>query len=85
MIIVYHKTFLKDVKKLPKKVKERLKERILIFGADKFNPVLNNHALKGRYQGYRSINITGDFRAIFKITPSEAIFVTINSHSNLYN
>ena len=85
MTIVYHKAFLKTYKKLSLKIKNKFKERLAIFIEDKFNPVLNNHALRGKYQGYRSINVTGDIRAIFKRTAKEAIFVTVDSHSNLYN
>lgn len=84
MIINYHKDFLKDFKKLPKKIKEKFKERQLLFERDEFNPVLNNHALKGRWLGYRSMNVTGDIRAIFKRDAESALFVAIDKHSNLY-
>ncbi|MCL4366180.1 type II toxin-antitoxin system mRNA interferase toxin, RelE/StbE family [Patescibacteria group bacterium] len=69
---------------MPKNIQERFKERILLFQKDQFDPVLNNHSLKGQYLGYRSLNISGDLRAIFKINGSEVIFVAIGSHSNLY-
>lgn len=85
MIILYHKAFLKRYKKLSSNIKKKFKEKLSLFIEDEFNPILNNHALKGKYQGYRSINVTGDIKAIFKRTSQEAIFVTINSHSNLYN
>lgn len=32
---------------------------------DQYSPLLNNHSLTGKWRGYRSINITGDWRAIF--------------------
>ena len=85
MHIYLHKKFLKDYKKLSISQKERFKERRNLFIADEFNPVLNNHALKGKYLGYRSINITGDLRAIFKRDSNSALFVTIDFHSNLYS
>lgn len=84
MNISSNKDFNKDYKKLPKKIQEKFKERVLLFEKDQFDPVLNNHALKGEYSGYRSINVTGDIRAIFKITGEEVIFIAIDSHSNLY-
>lgn len=84
MMIVYHKNFTKDFKKLPQSAKKKFKERLVIFGHDEFNPILNNHSLKGRYIGYRSINVIGDIRAIFKRRVNDAIFVAIDSHSNLY-
>ena len=64
--------------------KEKFKNRLMLFGQDEFNPILNNHPLKGKYQGYRSINVTGDLRAIYKRETNVAIFVIIGSHSRLY-
>ena len=84
MIIIYHRDFEKNYKKLSSKGKNRLKERLVFFAKDEFNPILNNHALKGNYLGYRSINVTGDLRAIYKREENLAIFVAVKSHSNLY-
>lgn len=84
MNISSNKDFEKDYKKLPDKVQKRFKERILLFREDPFDPILNNHALKGKYSGYRSINVTGDLRAIFKIAGKDVIFAALDSHSNLY-
>ena len=84
MIIDFHKGFTKDFKKLSTKFKKKFQERLVLFEGDEFDPVLNNHALKGKYLGYRSINITGDLRAIFKRDSESALFAAIDSHSNLY-
>ena len=84
MIIVYHRDFKKSYRKLPQRLKEKLEERLRLFSSDEFHPILNNHALKGKYLGYRSINVTGDVRAIFKRDAQSALFVAIDSHSNLY-
>lgn len=84
MTIVFQKKFEKDFKKFPLKVKEKFNERLIIFEKDQFDPILNNHSLIGKYLGYRSINVTGDLRAIFKKNGDTAIFTDIDSHSNLY-
>lgn len=84
MIIVFHKDFTKDFKKLSSKLKNKFQDRLVFFEKDEFDPILNNHMLKGRYLGYRSINVTGDMRAIFKRDSESALFVAIDSHSNLY-
>lgn len=84
MIILYHKEFVKRYKKLSAKIKEIFEERLKLFIEDEFDPILNNHPLKGKYEEYRSINVTGNIRAVFKRTADEAIFVIIDSHSNLY-
>lgn len=86
MKIRFHRNFEKQYKKLRTNEKEKTKERLSLFIQDEFNPILNNHPLRGKYKGYRSINITGDFRAIYKYASSDArIFVAVNTHSNLYN
>lgn len=84
MKIKLHKGFLKQYLRLRESQKKKFQERRDLFLRDEFNPILNNHSLKGKYLGYRSINITGDLRVIFRKTSQEVIFVTIDSHSNLY-
>ena len=84
MIIVYHRHSKKSYKKLSPKVKEKLEERLRLFSKDEFDPILNNHALKGKFLGYRSINVTGNVRAIFKRDAQSALFVAIDSRNNLY-
>lgn len=84
MKIKLHKNFERGYKKLTSNEKKKFKERRDLFLQDEFNPILNNHALKGNYLGYRSINVTGDLRVIYKREENLVIFVAINSHSNLY-
>lgn len=85
MKIRLHKNFGKQYKKLKTNEQKKLQERLAIFLDNPFSPLLNNHPLKGDYLNYRSINITGDLRAIYKICDeNECLFVTIDSHSNLY-
>lgn len=84
MIVHLHKNFRKQYKKLAESQKNKFKERRNLFLRDEFNPILNNHALRGKYAGYRSINITGDLRALYKREGNVVIFVTIDTHSNLY-
>ncbi|MDP2585623.1 MAG: type II toxin-antitoxin system mRNA interferase toxin, RelE/StbE family [Candidatus Levybacteria bacterium] len=84
MIISLHKNFKKQYNKLTKSQKIKFKERRSIFLQDEFNVILNNHALKGKYQGYRSINVTGDVRVIYRKDSDIAFFVEIGSHSKLY-
>lgn len=80
-----HKSFVKAYRKLPDKLKRSVKEKLSLFCEDPFLKELNNHALSGKYQGYRSINITGDYRAIYKVlSEEEVIFVVLGTHSQLY-
>ena len=86
MQIFFHKNLKKRYKKLPIKVQNKFKERLKLFLIDPYNPLLNNHALYGKWQNFRSINITGDMRAIYKPISSQVVeFVLMDSHGNLYN
>ena len=47
--------------------------------------ILNNHPLGGKYRDCRSIDISGDFRAIYELVEKDiAYFVILDKHSNLY-
>ncbi len=86
MKIYFHKNFKKALKKLKSGEKKKLKERLKTFLDDEFNPILNNHPLRGKYKAYRSINITGDLRAIYKRKSfRRIIFVVLGTHSDLYD
>ena len=87
MQIEYSKTFIKKLKKCPVNVKNNFKKRLEIFIDDQYNSILNNHPLIGALKSYRSINITGDWRAIFEeINDGKIIyFVAIGTHSQLYS
>lgn len=65
MEIKFHTTFKKKLKKIPPKIQERFYERLELFVQDKFNSLLNNHSVNRAYKNCRSINVSGDFRAIF--------------------
>jgi len=52
---------------------------------DSMNQLLSNHALTGRWDGYRSINISGDLRAVYEMIDKDMVyFVAFGSHSQLY-
>jgi addiction module RelE/StbE family toxin len=85
MNISLHKNFEKKYLKLRPAEQKRFKERRDLFLRDPFDPILNNHALSGKYLGYRSINIGGDLRVIYKLLDNNSVlFSVIDKHSNLY-
>ncbi len=86
MKVNYSKKFLKQFQKSPNKIKIAFRKRLILFCKDQEHPLLNKHGLLGEYHNYYSINITGDWRAIFKkLENSEIIFfLMIGTHSELY-
>lgn len=89
MKIKFAKKFVKEYERTGFKIRKAVKERIDLFNKEPFHPKLRNHPLSGKYSGYRSINITGDWRAIFLVLEeagSETIifFEMLGTHSQLY-
>ena len=86
MHVRFHKNFDKKQLKLRTGEKNKVKERIIIFSQNPFDLLLHNHPLLGKYQGYRSINITADIRALYKVvSENEVLFVFLGTHSELYS
>lgn len=84
MYISFHKSFIKDLKKQSLQTKKKFIERRNMFLLNQYDPALSNHALSGSYTGCRSINVTGDIRAIFYIYEDMIIFIRIGTHAELY-
>lgn len=82
--IDFSNKFKKQLIKSPLKIKIAFKKRFSFFLKDEFHPSLNNHILKGEYQGFHSINITGDWRAIYSKKANTFIFEVLGTHSQLY-
>ncbi|MHB8362216.1 MAG: type II toxin-antitoxin system RelE/ParE family toxin [Patescibacteria group bacterium] len=79
------KNFDKQYSRLNIKIKNQFKYRIRLFEMNPFDITLRNHALKGKYLGYRSIDISGDVRALYTVKGNIIIlFAFIGTHSQLY-
>jgi addiction module RelE/StbE family toxin len=79
-----HRGFVKKFKKLPPKIQEKFNERLSVFLTNSTDESLNNHSVEKAFPNCRSINITGDYRAIYTMEDETAIFITIGTHSELY-
>ena len=84
MKIIFRKRFEKSLKKLPQQVRERLYERLRVFKNNPFERILNNHSVDKAFPNCRSINITGDYRAIYLEEGNMMTFIDIGTHSELY-
>ena len=69
-------------------IKIAFREALELFIDNPNNSHLRNHALKEKYAGYRSINVTDDYRALFKIRKSKLkiviTFHILGTHAQLY-
>lgn len=76
--------FRKQYKKADGKIKTAFNKRLRLFKDNPHDPLLNNHSLSGKFKGFRSINITGDWRAIYSKHKETIIFELLGTHSQLY-
>lgn len=89
MRVQYDPEFIKILKKQNARIRKNFREAIEIFHKNPLESKLNNHKLKGKYEGHRSINITADWRAIYEDVKDRkddpiAYFVTLGTHRQLY-
>ena len=85
MHIIFHKFFKKKLKKRTTKERNQFETRLNLFLKDFNNHILNNHALHSKYAHCRSINITGNLRAVYTFQNTNTVmFVDIDNHPNLY-
>ncbi|MFA6429463.1 MAG: type II toxin-antitoxin system mRNA interferase toxin, RelE/StbE family [Patescibacteria group bacterium] len=79
--ILYHPAFVRDVKKLDKKIVERAGKMEKVFRANPLHPSLRLHQLKGSLQGLWSMSITEKIRIIFsRMDNGDIVFLSIGHH-----
>lgn len=89
MIIKFTDHFRRQYKKTDVRIQKQLKQCLGIFAKNPNDPQLKNHPLKREYEGQRSIDITSDWRAIYreagKVEDEEVIYFTsLGTHDQLY-
>ncbi len=89
MIIKFHKKFDKELFRAPHEIQSAFDIRFDLFVTNPHHPLLRNHVLAGQYEGCRSININGDWRAIYEEIDSingepYIEFIALGAHSQLY-
>lgn len=88
MRVKYSPLFLAKVKKVDVRIYKSLRKNLAIFIKDPSNPQLDNHELYEEWEGFRSIDVTANWRAIYEeIDEGEevvAYFEVLGTHEELY-
>ncbi len=86
MQVQFSRQFKKQYRKSPKKIQSAFDKRLGLFIKNKNHPTLKNHALTGKFRSFRSINVTGNWRAIFREFKrgKHVFFDALGTHSQLY-
>ena len=89
MKVKFSKEFIKQYKKADVRIRKKVDQKISTFSKNPMDLSLRNHTLREEHKGQRSINITSDWRAIYrevKVADDEpyAYFTALGTHSELY-
>jgi addiction module RelE/StbE family toxin len=88
MRVQYDPDFLNKLKIVNVRFRKSFNERIELFQQNPNNLQLNNYPLRDKYEGFRSIDITNDYRAIYEeVKSGEEIisyFFLLGTHEDLY-
>jgi addiction module RelE/StbE family toxin len=84
MQVRFKTSFHKDYRKLAKPLREKCDERLMLFQAERSHSLLDDHPLHGEYTGCRSVNIIGDYRAIYFEEKGAFWFIRVGTHAELY-
>jgi addiction module RelE/StbE family toxin len=76
--------FTKQLKAAPREIKVAFVETLQLFRDDPSHPALRNHALKKRLAGFRSIDVTEDWRALYRQESERIMFTELGTHEDLY-
>tara|TARA_Y100000031_G_scaffold28013_1_gene30318 strand:+ start:194 stop:466 length:273 start_codon:yes stop_codon:yes gene_type:complete len=79
--ILYSRKFVKELKRLPKKIVVVVVKKETIFRNNPLHSSLRLHELRGKFKGLWSISITSNYRIIFqRMENGEILFISIGKH-----
>jgi mRNA-degrading endonuclease YafQ of YafQ-DinJ toxin-antitoxin module len=82
MDIFYTSRFGREAKKIPRKLREAVEDRVALFKKDPFDPRLKTPKLTGNLKEFWSFSIDFRFRIIFEFVKADKIlFHSIGDHA----
>jgi len=76
--------FNKQRKAAPLAIKQAFRDALDLFAENPNHPALRNHPLTGKYAGFRSIDVTEDWRALYREEKERIMFADLGTHEELY-
>lgn len=82
--IKYTTRFRKQYKRADQTIKIAFGHVLELFLEDPNHLALRNHSLREKFAGYRSRDVTEDWRAIYREEKDRILFITLGTHKELY-
>lgn len=82
--IEFSPVFRHQLEQVSFEIKVAFRGTLETFLEDPYHPSLRNHTLTGEYAGTRSVDVTGDVRALYREVSERIIFVELGTHEQLY-
>ena len=86
--IEFANRFTNQLNRAPDEIKAAFREILPLFAANPHHPTPRNHPLQRKLAGYHSIDVTGDWRAVYRETQSGThttiVLYQIGTHPTLY-
>lgn len=82
--IEFSPIFKNKLDKVSLEIKVAFRDSLETFIEDNSHKTLRNHLLSKEYAGIRSIDVTGDWRALYREEAERIIFVELGTHQELY-
>ena len=80
--------FIRLYKKADVRIRKQVDEKLRIFSKTPHDLGLRNHPLHEEWEGFRSIDITNDYRAVYEEVQEgeeiNAYFIALGTHDELY-
>ncbi len=84
MRIEFTSLFNKQREASPLEIKIAFREALELFLENPDHEALRNHTLTKEYAGVQSIDVTEDWRALYRIEQENIIFILLGTHEELY-
>jgi addiction module RelE/StbE family toxin len=82
--IEYSPVFIKLISNAPIAIKIAFRDALDLFAENSNHPALRNHPLTGKYAGFHSIDVTEDWRALYREEKERIMFADLGTHEELY-
>lgn len=82
--IEFSPIFIKRLASAPGEIKRAFREALELFSENPSHAALRSHLLTKKYAGIRSIDVTDDWRALYRKERERIIFVDLGTHDHLY-